>query len=111
MARARFVLFVIGLFALGGGTVGQEKKKDEAKEPAAKAKGQLPQNWAKLGLTDAQKQKVYQIQAKYKEQIESLEYQLREVKEKQRKEQLNVLTEEQKKRLEEILKEKAGTKK
>src|SRR5687768_8361264 len=110
MRTARFALLVAGLLALGGGTVGQGKQdKKEAKDPAVKTKGTLPQNWSKLGLTDAQKTKVYSIQGKYKDEIEKLEEQIRELKEKQRKESLEVLTSEQKKRLEEILKEKAGT--
>lgn len=110
MRKARFVLLAAGLLALSGGTVGQDKgKKDEAKDPPTKAKGQLPPNWLKLGLTDAQKQKVYGIQSKYKDEIDKLEEQIKELKEKQRKESLEILTAEQKKRLEEILREKAGT--
>jgi hypothetical protein len=109
MSKARFVLLAAGLLVLSGGTVGQEKKKEEPKDPAVKAKGQLPPNWSKLGLTDEQKQKVYQIHSKYKDEIDKLQAKITELKEKQRKESLEILTDDQKKRLDEIAKEKTGT--
>ena len=111
MSKLRFALFAAGLFFIGGGLVGQEAKKDskEKESSTAKVKGQLPQNWAKLGLTDEQKKKVYAIDAKHDEEIDKLNEKIKELKEKKRKEQLEVLTSEQKKRLEALLKEKAGT--
>ena len=68
-----------------------------------------PPNWRLLGLTDEQTQKVYKLQTKYNEEIDTLEAKIKELKDKLKKEQLTVLTAEQKKRLEDILKEKAGT--
>ena len=102
-------------FLLVGGIVGQEPKPSDPKttkvdpkvEP--KAKGQLPQNWKQLGLTDEQVQKVYKVQAKYNDDIEKLEAQIKDLKVKMSKERSEVLTAEQKKRLEEILKGKIGT--
>jgi Spy/CpxP family protein refolding chaperone len=97
--------------AMFSGTVlvGQAPAPGAKAEP--KAKGQLPQNWKNLGLTDKQIQDVYKIQAKHNEEIDKLEAKIKEHKEQMAKERLEVLTPEQKKRLEEILKGKAGTEK
>ena len=59
-------------------------------------------------MTDEQTQKVYKIQAKYAEDIEKLDAQIKEMKAKLTKERNEVLTAEQKKRLEDILKSKSG---
>jgi Spy/CpxP family protein refolding chaperone len=108
----RVGLFLVGVMVLAsaGGLVGQDKKekKDEPKD-TTKFKGQLPQYWGQLGLTDEQKQKVYKLQGKANEQIEKLQQQINELKEKAKKDRMEILTAEQKKRLEAIIKEKAGT--
>lgn len=91
-------------------TPGKDTKDKEAK-PETKAKGQLPMNWKQLGLTDKQIQEVYKVQGKYGDDIDKLDAQIKELKAKIVKERLEVLTPEQKKRLEEILKGKAGTEK
>ena len=78
-------------------------------EPEPKAKGQLPQYWKQIGLTEDQVQKVYKIQNKYNADIDKLEAQIKELKDKMAKERSEVLTAEQKKRLEDIIKGKAGT--
>lgn len=83
--------------------------KDPTKTDTPRTKGYLPQNWSKLGLTDEQRQKVYQIQGKYNEEIDRLEARVMELKEKMAKERLEVLMPEQKKRLETIIRGKAGT--
>jgi Spy/CpxP family protein refolding chaperone len=112
----RFARVVVLFLAVGivsaEFSLGQEKKddpkatkKDDSKE--GKLKGQLPQNWGKLGLTDDQKQQVYKAQAKYRGEIEKLEAKIAELKGEQRKEMEKVLTAEQKKRLQEILTGKA----
>jgi Spy/CpxP family protein refolding chaperone len=112
MSTARLSAFVFGLFLLAGVSAGQDKgKKDDppAKdEPASKYKGQLPPNWRKLGLTDAQTQKVYKVNAKYGEEIAKLEAKIAELKEKRDKERFDILTAEQKKRLAELNKAKSG---
>ena len=102
-------------FLTVAGIVGQEPKPGEPKAAKAdpkvepKAKGQLPQNWKQLGLTDDQVQKVYKVQTKYNGDIDKLEAQIKDLKAKMSKERSEVLTAEQKKRLEEILKGKSGT--
>ena len=55
-----------------------------------------------------QKQSVYKINAKFTEEIDKLETKVKELKDKRDKERLGVLTADQKKRLEEILKKKSG---
>ena len=97
------------MLSLSSGLVGQEPKKDDPKgakkdeASATKFKGQLPQNWKKLGLTDEQVQNVYKIQSKYNEDIDKLDAKIKELKAAMDKERRGVLTAEQKKRLEEIL--------
>lgn len=105
MIKLRVLLFLFGMFFIGSTLVGQDAKK----EGTAKVKGQLPQGWGKIGLTDDQKQKVYKIDAKYDEEIDKLTEQVKALKDKKKKEQLEVLTAEQKKRLEDNIKKSAGT--
>ena len=121
-------LSFLAAFVIVGALVGQEPKPGDPKgakigdtkvDPKAKvgdvkgvetkAKGQLPQNWKQLGLTDKQTQDVYKVQAKYNEDIDKLEAQIKDFKAKMSKERSEILTPEQKKRLEEILKTKSGT--
>lgn len=94
---------LVGLQSAPGQGANDKEVKSEPK-----AKGQLPMNWKALGLTDKQIQEVYKIQAKNRDEIDKLEAQIKELKAKTTKEQFEVLTPEQKKRLEEILKGKAG---
>ena len=124
MKGVRQITFTLGaaLLLMSGGITGQEKgtkkeepKKEEVKKETkkpsvskSKYKGQLPQNWGQLGLTDDQKQSVYRIQSTYNEQIDALEEQIKELKSKMSEERSKVLSAEQKKRLEEILKAKSG---
>lgn len=113
--RLKWMAAVLAVAVGGPFCLAQDKPKEkpaekkEEKKDDAKAKGQLPQNWKSLGLTDEQTQKVYKLQAKTAEEIDKLEAQIKELKDKLTKERLAVLTDEQKKRLEGILKEKAGT--
>lgn len=104
MRRSSVLLLVLGMFALGGGLVGQDKK-----EPA-KA-GQLPQGWGKanLGLTEEQKKKVHEIDSKFDGEIDALAKKIAELKKKKIEDQVAVLTDEQKKKLEDYFKSKAGT--
>jgi Spy/CpxP family protein refolding chaperone len=109
MSRSRLVpLFFAMLLVVASGTFAQEKKeppKDEKKEkePTGKLKGFLPQNWGKIGLTDQQKQDVYKVQNKYRDEIDRLTAKIDELKKQQKIDMEKVLTDEQKKRLREIL--------
>ena len=104
---------LVGVFALAfavtvglGGSNGQDPKQPPKVEP--KAKGFLPQNWGALGLTADQKAKVYKVQAKYNADIDKLEAEIKDFKAKLTKERFEILTAEQKKALEDILKKKSG---
>lgn len=108
MVRVLAVSFAAALLVCGGGSLAQDGKKDAKQEvkkddPAPKAKGFLPMNWGKIGLTDEQKQQVYTIQGKYGAEMDKLEAKIKELKATRDKEMKAVLTPEQKKRLEEIL--------
>ncbi len=107
-------MLLVGVFALAfavtvglDGSNGQDPKpKDPKVEP--KAKGFLPQNWGALGLTADQKDKVYKLQGKYNADIDKLEAEIKELKAKMSEERFKILTAEQKKALEDILKKKSG---
>ena len=114
-------MLLVGVFALAflvtAGLSGQDPKGDpkakadpkvEPKGKEAKGKGQLPQNWSQLGLTADQKDKVYKLQAKYSADIDKLDAEIKEFKAKLTKERFEILTAEQKKALEDILKKKSG---
>ena len=109
MFRPGLLALLAGLIVLSGGLVGQDKKtKEEPKstvkkdEPPKKFKGRLPANWKKLGLTDVQVQAVYKVQNKYKDEIAKLRAKITELEQARDKEQLAVLTPQQKKRLDEL---------
>lgn len=106
---ARSTLALVVALLLGTAAFAQKPADPPKKEDPKKVTGQLPTYWKMLGLTDEQVQKVYKVQAKYNTEIDDLEAKIKGLKEKMSKERLEVLTAEQKKRLEEILKEKAGT--
>jgi Spy/CpxP family protein refolding chaperone len=72
----------------------------------APRKGQLPQNWAKLGLSEEQKSKVYTIQSDYKAKIDVLKKQLAELQKMERLALEEVLTDGQKTRLKELILDK-----
>lgn len=112
MIQRRMILFVFASTCLAGGIEAQEKAPkvaDPKSDPASqKYRGQLPFYWKELGLTDVQRQQVYKINAEYGEQIEALEVKIKLLKEKRDKERLEVLSPDQKKRLEEIIRKKIG---
>jgi hypothetical protein len=66
--------------ATEGSTAKDAPKPTESKEKKA-AKGQLPAYYGKV-VTDAQKEKIYGIQAKYRTQLDSLEEQIDALKKK-----------------------------
>ena len=73
------------------------------KAAPGKAKGRLPPQYGKLNLTDAQRDQIYAIQGRFKEQIEQLEKQLKEAQAKEDTEIEGVLTAEQKTQLDALL--------
>ena len=112
----------------GAGTKPAEKPAAPAVKPAEKAtetkateKGaekteekktanRLPSNYGKLGLTDAQKTKIYGVQDKHEKEIDGLTEKLKAAKAKRDTEIEAVLTPAQKKSLKEILDAKEDAK-
>jgi len=70
-----------------------------------KPRGRVPNHYGKLGLSPKQKETIYGIQSKYRDQIEALEKQLAELEQQEDEEVEAVLTDDQKTRLQEILAE------
>jgi Spy/CpxP family protein refolding chaperone len=107
MGRLRVVILGAAFVGLCSPWVeGQDKTKDK-EPPAGKMRGQLPQNWGKLSLTDEQKQKVYKVQGDYRPKIDALQRQISDLRDQERKELETVLTAAQKARLREIAAGKA----
>ena len=75
-------------------------------QPAARRRVRLPNNYAQLGLSEEQRQRIYALQAEYGKKIEDLEAQLAALREKRNQECEAVLTDVQRKKLAEILKER-----
>jgi TolA-binding protein len=116
MSRLRLIplLLVAALFGASGGFSQEKKepakdvkeskeKESKEKEPAVKFKGSLPSRWGQIGLSEDQKQHVYKIQSQYRDEIDKLQAKIEELKSQQKKEMEKLLTEEQKKRLRELL--------
>jgi hypothetical protein len=108
MRKLGFMTLAAAMIALAGTGVGQDPaKKEEPKKAEGKAKGFLPPFWKDI-VSEDQKQKVYEIQAKYKKELDELRAKVKEVETKRDKEMLALLSPEQKKSLEDKIKEKAG---
>lgn len=114
-----FIVFTgIALFICTPGTATAQKKESktvktsaqETKSTAKKSKGRVPPHYGKLNLTQEQKNKIYQVQASYKSQIDSLKKQLADLNSKRKAECKSVLTASQKTMLDKILSEVASKK-
>lgn len=98
------LLLLVSLIATG-----QSQETKPATKPAeststkkAELKGRLPNNFGKLGISEAQRKKIYEIQASYKTRIEMLEAQLEALKMEQNDEIRGVLTKTQQTELDEL---------
>jgi len=76
------------------GVLSQEKKEKEGK-----VKGQLPQGWSRLELTAVQKEDIYKLNREYKEKTDKLREEIRKLDEELAKKRVAVLTDEQRKKL------------
>lgn len=116
------VVFAVGIVSVAtrpsvvaqeSGKAVKAEKGDGAKK-AARSGDRLPANYAKIGVSDEQRKKIYEIQNKYDEQIAALQKQLAEIRAKELAEVEAVLTPDQKKALQaanEESKKKAAEKK
>ncbi|MCI0680859.1 MAG: hypothetical protein L0Y71_02045 [Gemmataceae bacterium] len=81
-------LCILGLALLVGTSASQEKK--------GKIKGQLPSGWKALNLSEAQKEKVYEINVQYKAKIDELNKKIDDLEAERHRTRVAVLTAEQK---------------
>jgi Spy/CpxP family protein refolding chaperone len=104
MRLARFIAGV-ALFSavalLGSGGV-QSQDKDKAK-PEKKAAGPLPKYWDQLDLTDAQRSEVIKLTREQRDKVDKLREEIRKVEEEYAKKRVAVLTDDQRKKLIDIL--------
>ena len=89
---------ILGMAFLVGSSEGGGK---DAKD--GKIKGFLPSGWKDLGLTAAQKEKVYEMQAKYKAKYEDLKEQEKKFKQEEKAELSKILTDEQRETLKKLV--------
>jgi Spy/CpxP family protein refolding chaperone len=103
MARTSVLLsvLIVGLLAVTG-LSGADRK-----DAGPRGRGALPPHWNRLGLTDDQKQQLYDTQGEYRAKIEDLQRQISKLKKQQLADMAKVLTPAQKARLHEILLEKS----
>jgi hypothetical protein len=95
-AAAALVCVTLAVLWAGQGLSGE-------KDPPVKAKGQLPPNWKKLGLSADQVQKIYGIQTEYRTKVQKLEAEIKQLRQRERSEMFQVLTDDQKAKLRKIL--------
>ncbi|GDY09923.1 hypothetical protein LBMAG52_34090 [Planctomycetia bacterium] len=74
-------------------------EKGEGAKKAAKSGDRLPANYTKIGISEEQRKKIYEIQNSYDVQIAALQRQLADLRAKETAEVEAVLTPEQKKAL------------
>jgi hypothetical protein len=101
--RSRQFLVVVGLALVLSGT-GHLPTAGFAAEPTARPKSstasrRLPNYFARLGLSDGQRQTVYETQARYRGEIDRLEEELARVKREQEEAIDAVLTDSQRTQL------------
>lgn len=89
-------------------TVQQQTEPETAPETTRKKpRGRVPNHYGKLGLTNDQKEKIYAIQANYRDQINALQEQINELQQEEASEIYLVLSDVQKESLRKILAEVA----
>ena len=115
MRRCLVSLFACGLISFGvlgvsirpvvvaqeaGKAAAKAEKNSETKGAKKASSGdRLPANYAKIGLSEDQKKKIYDVQNRYEAQVDALEKQIADLKAKQKAEVESVLTPEQHKAL------------
>lgn len=104
MLRLRVVLGLVAIMLVMGGWLSGQDKQDTA----IRVRGQLPQYWKKLNLTEEQKKRVVRIQTEYGAKIDALKEQINKLDQQMRAEREKVLTETQKAMLREIIASRVG---
>lgn len=110
MRHHRVVGAVLVAFVACGLVWAQDAAKQPARPGAAaqagqageKLTGRLPNGYGQVGVTDAQRQRIYALQNQYAQQIDALVRQVEELRAKRDKDIENVRTPEQKAKLKAI---------
>lgn len=96
---------VVLLFVISPAIHSQEMKPAKTEESETKSGQRLPNNYGKLGLSDEQRQKIYGIQAGYRQRIESLLQELEDLRNQETLEIQSTLTSAQQAELLKLLEE------
>jgi hypothetical protein len=75
------------------------KSADKGTAGAKEGKRRLPRYYGRLGLSEAQREKIYDVQSKYESDIDKVEKQLADLKSRQEADCRKVLNADQKKQL------------
>lgn len=87
------------LIAQESGKAAAKAEKGDGTKKAGRSGDRLPANYGKIGVSEDQRKKIYEIQNKYDDQIEVLQKQIADLRAKEKTELEAVLTAEQKKSL------------
>jgi hypothetical protein len=88
-------LVIVALALIVGSGATQDVKKDKDEKKEVKLKGMLPQGFKDLGLSKEQVLKIYMVQTEYNTKIAELNTKINELKSQRAKEEVKILTEEQ----------------
>ncbi len=104
LASAVAMTMLLGNLPLTAQEAGKAQVQTRARTPGKRVMDptrRVPSHFGQLGLSDVQKQAIYQIRAKHQPKIDALEKQIADLREQMVKECETVLTDTQKKLLEE----------
>lgn len=87
------------LNAQESGKAAAKAEKGDGAKKAARSGDRLPPNYGKIGVSEEQRKKIYEIQNKFDDQIAALQKQIADLRAKEKAELEAVLTADQKKAL------------
>lgn len=87
------------VIAQESGKAASKAEKGDGTKKASRSGDRLPANYGKIGVSEDQRKKIYEIQNKYNDQIDALQKQIADLRAKEKAEVEAVLTAEQKKSL------------
>jgi Spy/CpxP family protein refolding chaperone len=100
-ARLLATLALLTTLALlaGEGLSGQDKEKKKVDPGKSASKGQLPKYWDELGLTDTQRAEVVKLSREQRDKVDKLKEEIRKLDEEYARKRVAVLTDDQRKKL------------
>ena len=93
------VALLSALALLGSGDTHSQDKEKEKAGPDKKAAAGLPKYWDQLGLTDAQRAEVVKLTRDKRDKVDKLREEIRKVDEEYARKRVAVLTDDQRKKL------------